>query len=129
MDVIDDTTIERNGVTFRVTLVPDYDSSPAEFGCYGTMQTRAWREGRWRFVGVIVALDDLERVDGTEASLWGVEHGDLPGHAGSGEEPIEITLASIVECYADDLVSECVILTRRLAQRLTAAVVSFPDGA
>ena len=63
-----------DGATARVYVYADDDADPTDADCYDDADVQAWREDRWRYVGVtaVVTLADGRR---GEASLWGVEMG------------------------------------------------------
>lgn len=79
MDIIEERTITRDGIAYRVMVVPDYDSSTADADCYSPSDVAAFERGEWQYVGVIVrpVIDGTE-VDAAEDSLWSVEYGTMP---------------------------------------------------
>jgi hypothetical protein len=72
--VITDTDIP--ALSYRVDILPDYDTYPEDFDCYDESQIAAWRNDEWRYVGVVVTpiVGGFE-LPLAEASLWGVEYG------------------------------------------------------
>lgn len=62
--------------TITIKLLPDYDASPTDYDCYDAEQIAAWHRDDWRFVGVIVKVE--EDKDGHSKTyeswgLWGVD--------------------------------------------------------
>jgi hypothetical protein len=86
MNEIDRWTQTINGVNYIVRIVPDYDAEPTDFDFYTQREIDAWRNDKWSYVGVLVSPDipglDQEWFD---ASLWGIEYGDLPLFDVNGE--------------------------------------------
>ncbi len=107
MDIIEETTIERDGITYRVILAPDSGSSPDDSECYSDAAKAAFRAGEWEYIGIIVRpVIDGQGVGDAEDSLWGVEYGTLPGHVNEGagddeltHDPVRIDMRSLVESY------------------------------
>jgi hypothetical protein len=63
------------GWTVTASLEADYDSTPHD-GDWATPQDiAAWKNGKWRYVGVVVTVRDGEGREWGTASLRGVEHG------------------------------------------------------
>ena len=50
--IIPDATVP--GLSWRVTVFPDYDVTPSDADCYTPSQVKAWEAGEWQYVGVVV---------------------------------------------------------------------------
>ncbi len=72
--IIPDATVP--GLSWRVTVFPDYDVTPSDADCYTPSQVKAWEAGEWQYVGVVVTpvIADTEFVS-CDDSLWGLEYG------------------------------------------------------
>lgn len=72
---------EINGLRFRIDIEPDTDVRPdKDYDCYDADDIKAWKEDRWRFVGVIVTPEYKgHAIRECADSLWAVEWGELPG--------------------------------------------------
>lgn len=78
---IDSTTIKDPqiaGLSYKIAVVPDLDSSPDDADCYTATQKAAWARDEWSYVGVIVTpvVNGTELLD-FDDSLWGLEYGDF----------------------------------------------------
>lgn len=80
------------GETFCVFISPDFNGSPGDYDCYSPEDVEAWRRGDWRFVGVSV------HGDGVDASLWGVELGQLA--------TVRVDVENLLEGHARDLAAQ-----------------------
>jgi len=69
-----DKTIESHGEQWHTSLEHDDHNRPEHFECYTPAQIKAWMHDEWCFVTVVVRSDK-----GEEATVSGVEYGDLPG--------------------------------------------------
>lgn len=79
MSDISNWTQEIDGISYRVRIVFDTDTSPADYDGYTPRQVDAWKRDEWIFVGVIVTPDiDGLHPWGFGASLWGIVYGDIP---------------------------------------------------
>lgn len=78
-EIIEETTIKRDGITYRVMVVPDEDASIDDADCYTDGDKATYAAGDWQFVGVIVrpVIDGTEFSD-AEDSLWSVQYGTNP---------------------------------------------------
>jgi hypothetical protein len=112
MDIIDETTITRDGITYRVMVTPDYDSSPDDADCYSDSDKEAFKRGDWQYVGVIVRpVIAGQEFDAAEDSLWAVEYGHMPAEAeeyqGGMHPETTIRLDEIVNTHpVPDMISE-----------------------
>jgi hypothetical protein len=133
-DIIESWETEADGMRYRVALVPDYESSPDDYDGYPHGTREAFRRGEWQFVGVIVTpiLDGpAEGMAGagqfsgvTDASLWSVEWGTMPGcETDHGEcnatEDVVIDRAFINRYPVPDLISEVRGQLRQLREALS----------
>jgi hypothetical protein len=104
VDLIDQTTIERDGITYRVIVAYDPVCRPDDYDCYSDDAKAAWSRDDWCYTGVIVRpVIAGSEVKDAEDSLWGVEYGTLPGHVSTGpgddeptHDPICIGIDQIV---------------------------------
>ena len=69
-------TIERDGIMYVVTVVPDENGDPTDADCYTSADLVAWHRGDWSFVGLTV--HPVDHPD-AQASLWGLEFGEVAG--------------------------------------------------
>lgn len=90
--------VTRGRVPYRVDLDPDPHTTPGEFDCYSFDDKAAFRQGRWQYVVVTVAVD-LPHVD-VQAVLGGAEYGDLRN--------IFIGMPQLLDQHpVPDLIAEC----------------------
>jgi hypothetical protein len=71
--MIDHRDLTINGTDYTLSVLPDPETEP-EGQNADREAILAWRRGQWRYVGVVLKRDR----DNAEASLWGVEYGQLP---------------------------------------------------
>lgn len=78
MNNIESWTLTHGGIGYRVTLEEDHDSRPYDADCYSEEDIASWKRDEWEYVGVIVQplIAGLDP-EYFEASVWGVEYGDL----------------------------------------------------
>lgn len=69
---------DRDGFEVIVYKEEDHYTRPDEFDCYTEEDKEAWRNGEWRFVTVVAEVF-FEGVMVGDASLGGVENGEIPG--------------------------------------------------
>ena len=78
-DQIDSKTVpdpEVTGLSYRIDIDPDYDSTPDDADCYTDSQKAAWSDGEWRYVGYTVTpVIDGDPIGSASDSLSGVEYG------------------------------------------------------
>lgn len=99
-DSIDSKTIEHDGFTVTIHMVPDSDSTPFDADCYSASDIAAWRNDEWQYVGFIYSAS-RNGVQLGEASIWGTEL-DFPGGTIDG---IDAWIAE--NYYHPDLLAEC----------------------
>jgi hypothetical protein len=77
----DTRTVEVDGLTIVATIYDDMDTNPGDFDCYTESDVRAWKDGDWCYVGVVLSVYAGETllVDHA-ASLWGIECNYLSGN-------------------------------------------------
>ncbi|HEX9355650.1 MAG TPA: hypothetical protein VF933_17760 [Streptosporangiaceae bacterium] len=77
---LDSTTIERDGIRYRVSIYRDEDSSPEDDEGLSPSDKKAFRDGLWRYVGVVVTPELGTQIDasGMHDSIWRVQYGVLP---------------------------------------------------
>ena len=70
----DTRTVEVDGLTIVATIYEDTDTHPEDFECYTESDIRAWKDGDWCYVGVVLSVYAGETllVDHA-ASLWGID--------------------------------------------------------
>lgn len=123
---IDSWQIERDGITYRVDIDPDYESNQGDpRGNDDGMReetAEAHQRGEWEYVGVTVTAlvagtDYTGDYPTASASLWGVEYGTLPATSAEGipgDDPrygpdsaaVEIGRGEIENYPVPDLISE-----------------------
>lgn len=114
---------DRGGFEVIVYKEDDYYTRPDEFDCYTKEDKEAWRNNEWKYV-TVVAEAFFEGVMVGDASLGGVEEGELPG-AKSEDNPegnvnaYGHTLGG-EDCY--DIPGDAVEEAAKFAARLSAAV-------
>lgn len=84
-EILDQWTMEKDGIKYRIDVLTDDESSPDDADCYSPTDKEAFDNGLWRYVGVVVTplIDGLDQGEGqahsyVSASLWGVEYGTMP---------------------------------------------------
>lgn len=114
---------DRGGFEVIVYKEDDYYTRPDEFDCYDDTDKEAWHNGEWKFV-TVVAEAFFEGVMVGDASLGGVENGEMPG-AKSEDNPegnvnaYGHTLGG-EDCY--DIPGDAVEEAKKFASRLYEAV-------
>ena len=130
MDIIDKATIECDGITYSVMLVPDYDASPDDADSYSASDKAAFAAGEWSYVGVIVRpVIDGNELREAEDSLWGVEYGFMPAetepHEGGQHEDITIGMDYITGTHpVPDMISEVRANLRHMRDNLVPNAVT-----
>jgi hypothetical protein len=65
-----------DGYRLTLTVHDDTDSRPDDVECFDPADIEAWREDRWRYVGIEVAVVDDDGTDLASYAVWGFELGD-----------------------------------------------------
>lgn len=112
MDTIETTTIEHDGFTVRIDVVPDSDATPFDADCYSAEDIDAWRNDEWFYVGYVYTAY-CEGIELGSASIWGSEW-DFPGTDSS----IDAWITE--DYYHPDLLNECTTEARDAIDRLAA---------
>lgn len=74
--IIDAKAVLVDGKAYLVKVVADRDTSPSDYGAdtFTQADIDAWRDGHWRYVGLIVeSADDADK----NTSLWSVCFGRM----------------------------------------------------
>lgn len=114
MSAIESKTIEHEGFSVRIDVVPDSDSTPFDADCYSGSDIQAWRDGEWIYVGFIYTAT-REGVELGSASIWGTEW-DFPG---GSIVSIESWMAE--NCYHPDLLDGALTEARATLARLVTS--------
>ena len=111
-DSIDSRTLETDGFTVTIYMVPDPASTSFDSDCYSASDIAAWRNDEWQYVGFVYRAS-RHGVDMGEASIWGTEL-DFPGGTIDGID------AWITENYYHaGLLTECIDDARATLSELT----------
>jgi hypothetical protein len=119
MDVIESTRVEQDGITYKVLLAADEDTSIEDADGYNDEDRAAYERDDWGFVGVIVqpVIDGVVSED-AEDSLWGVQY----GHSAEWDSGLDY----LVSTYpVPSMISEVRHNLRKLRERL--AGISLDD--
>ena len=65
-----------DGYRLTLTVHDDTDSRPDDVECFDPEDIEAWREDRWRYVGIEVAVVDDDGEELASYAVWGFELGD-----------------------------------------------------
>ena len=65
-----------DGYRLTLTMHDDTDFQPDDVECFDPADIEAWREGRWRYVGIEVAVVDDDGTELASYAVWGFELGD-----------------------------------------------------
>ena len=65
-----------DGYRLTLTVHDDTDSRPDDTECMDPEDIEAWREDRWRYVGIEVAVVDDDGTELASDAVWGFELGD-----------------------------------------------------
>ena len=65
-----------DGYRLTLTVHDDMASQPDDDDCFDPADIEAWREGRWRYVGIEVAVVDDDGDELASDAVWGFELGD-----------------------------------------------------
>ena len=65
-----------DGYRLTLTVHDDTHTTPGDFDCYDPDDIEAWREDRWRYVGIEVAVVDDDGAELGSDAVWGFELGD-----------------------------------------------------
>lgn len=128
MDLIEERTITRDGISYRVMISPDCDSSPDDADCYSASDKAAFKRGDWQYVGVIVRpVIDGQEIDGAEDSLWSVEFGDMPAETepfrGGQHSGWHVGMDEIVNTHpVPDMISEVRGQLEKLGKLISGAL-------
>lgn len=123
---VDSWTVEQDGITYRVDLDPDTDSTPDDAECYSPSDIKAYRDDLWSYVGVTVT--PLVAGAGASAATWGVEYGVMPAETepwqGGMHDRTVIDRAVIEREYVPELIVEARAELRKLREALSALALN-----
>jgi len=124
---LDSTTIERDGIRYRVSIHRDEDSSPQDDEGLSPSDKKAFRDGLWRYVGVVVTPELGTQIDasGMHDSIWGVQYGVLPAETsewqGGKHGEIVIDMDYIVNTHpVPDMIGEVRENMRQMGVKLAS---------
>jgi len=103
------------GLSYKIDVAEDYTASPDDYDSYTPAQKKAWEDGEWFYVGLIVTpvIAGIELDDFTD-SLWGIEWGHLTltddagevtGHLNIGLD-LEISGSPLYGPHLPDMIAE-----------------------
>ena len=75
-----------DGYRLTLTVHDDTASRPDDIECFDPADIEAWREDRWRYVGIEVAVVDDDGTDLASYAVWGFELGELASYVVWGFE-------------------------------------------
>jgi hypothetical protein len=110
--VIDQITIadkDVSGLTYKVSIVNDYDLTSPEGDGFTEKQVKAFSDDQWYYVGVMITpLINGDPIEMANQSLWGVEYGHYPA-TDEDDNLIEwlwLDVDTIRESVVPDLIDE-----------------------
>jgi hypothetical protein len=119
MDVIDSKIVgTHDGFNIEAYLTPDLETTVEGDGDYTDEEIRAYRNGDWSFVNVLVTASK----SGTElgsANLGACQYGAFPGVSG-WVSPLNGTGDDFINGYGPDLISEAVAEAKEQLDKITS---------
>lgn len=79
-ETIESRDIERDGITYRVTISYDTRATPYDFDCYTREDIAAWKNNDWHYIIIdVLPIINGEEIWEAQESLGRTEYGYSPG--------------------------------------------------